>query len=386
MFKHRVLSNQLGAFVGKTGRRGKAAFLDGYAGPGVYDDGAPGSPDIARSVADDVRAIRDFDAVFIESKRRYADRLRDHLDEQGYSHWKVLHGTCQDQLPIALAWLKDLPLLAFLDPYGLAISFDQLIDDVLGRSRQQGSRLPTEVILNFSDLALQRLGGFLDKDYQVGQQGLFEELVDLETAGMTEEQRIATRERKQQQALSLMDDFLGDQWWRDVYRRAGQSAPDVIRAQWLERVRSRMGGNWRTLDVPVSDSVDGPARYHLILITEHPDGEWEFMDGVSRAWEKMYRESWAPPPLDTLFGETQSEPPSLDDELITGLSEHLREVARRGKPVPVQSNLAKVFGPTLGQARAKHLRAAVLLLQAVGILAGEAPTFKRLSSYIIRPA
>jgi hypothetical protein len=42
--KHEVLRQHLTIYASKTGRRTPVVFLDGYAGPGRYGDGSPGSP------------------------------------------------------------------------------------------------------------------------------------------------------------------------------------------------------------------------------------------------------------------------------------------------------------------------------------------------------
>lgn len=48
--KHALLKNYLGAwFPILASARGRVVFLDGFAGPGHYDGGEPGSPIIALS-------------------------------------------------------------------------------------------------------------------------------------------------------------------------------------------------------------------------------------------------------------------------------------------------------------------------------------------------
>ena len=70
------------------------------------------------------------------------------------------HGTAEERLPKVLADAVDDPLLLFLDPYGLVVPFDPLVSQVLSRTAI------TAVVINFSLAAMQRLRGFLDKDYR----------------------------------------------------------------------------------------------------------------------------------------------------------------------------------------------------------------------------
>lgn len=87
-FKHRVVRNQLGAFAGKVGKHARdrqIAYLDGFAGPGVYADDAPGSPAIAAQVARDLGDLRNLTSVFIELRRSFADALTAFLQERAWS-------------------------------------------------------------------------------------------------------------------------------------------------------------------------------------------------------------------------------------------------------------------------------------------------------------
>jgi hypothetical protein len=65
LLKHGILGRYLRPYVVKTGsksRHGRVAYVDGYAGPGTYDDGSAGSPalavDAARVVVDSGGASR----------------------------------------------------------------------------------------------------------------------------------------------------------------------------------------------------------------------------------------------------------------------------------------------------------------------------------------
>src|SRR5437867_354625 len=50
--KHSILGNYLSLFLGKLGLSGKPVFyVDGFAGPGLLEDGSKGSPLIAAELA-----------------------------------------------------------------------------------------------------------------------------------------------------------------------------------------------------------------------------------------------------------------------------------------------------------------------------------------------
>lgn len=385
-FKHRVVRNQLGAFAGKVGKHAEGhqvAYLDGYAGPGTYADDAKGSPAVAAQVAQDLKDLRHLTGVFIEIRRTFADELTALLAHQGLQHWQVFHGSCQEQLNAALAAVGPKPLLAFLDPFGLGLPFDQLVGDVLGRPTDLGGAwTPTEVILNFSDSALRRLAGFLDKQYDVPPRPLTL-LADVQ--GQDLEERAQIRQERQAANLALLDGFLGGPGWREVARSGAADWPDQVRTAWIAKVQHAAGHSWRALDIPVADRANGPTAFHLVLLTRSDVAAWEFNQGVSRAWARLYEETWQPPPADTLFGPLASEPPSLHPSLEEELLDHLRGVAAIGDDLVAAQDIRGVFGPTLGRARERHLRTALTRLKTEGVLGGEPPTGP-LGNYRIVPS
>ena len=390
-FKHDVVRHQLGAFTGKTGSRApdqRVAFLDGYAGPGAYENKDPGSPMIAVTVAMGLRKIRNLDGYFIELRARNARKLRVLLDENGFPHWKVLRGTCAEHLPGVLNDVGDAPLLVFVDPYGLGIPFDQLVDQVLSRPRGTGynrTRI-TEVILHFSLSGLRRMGGFLDKDYSNVQEDehetqrlLLEDFDDVDDDEDEDEsmapERVQRRLRQQLQALRSMDDFLGGDWWRDVKRSytGGDWREEVLR-QWIALIRQRTH-SWDAFPVPVPHRWDGSPEYYLVLLTQNDAGTLAFIQAVSSAFESLYQDTWEAPAPGTLFAmdAEAAEPPKRGPEYIETIAGNIRAFVKSGRIARVMDVLPKLYGSTLGQARHTHLFKAIQKVAKEQLLARPVP-------------
>lgn len=404
-FKHYVVRNQLGAFTGKTGSRAadhRVVFLDGYAGPGTYDSGQPGSPQIAADVASALAGMADLAGFFIERRPKHARRLRRLLDEQGFTDWVVHEGTCQDRLPEVLVEAGESPLLVFLDPYGLGIPFDMLLNQVLARPvRNRYSRArKTEVILHFSIAALNRMGGFLDKDYaatpeehndhddEQRQLWLLDDLDDEDPPPRhpLDPEWVARREQQQQQALRGMDDFLGGPWWREVKRSNDLQWPALVLRQWIRKVREHTRGRWKLFPVPVPNVWDGPPAYFLVLLTQSNEGEWVFNEGVSRAYDRLYEETWVPPPSGTLFDDgTIQERPKLDAKYIDAIADNVRDFLARGGSGPVIDNLTSLYSEQLGRARSTHLYRALQRVHGEKLLEGDPPVSRTLKGYVLRP-
>jgi three-Cys-motif partner protein len=167
ILKHGILRGYLQPFASKTGSasRGKrVVYLDGYAGPGVYSNGDPGSPALAAETAERLSRIRTLECIYVERNKHYRERLTALLSKTNHK-WTILPGSIAKELPKALMLAGDAPLFAFFDPFGLGLPFHLLTGSVLSRSdrRPGGARTgpATEVLLNFTLAGLCRNAGHL---------------------------------------------------------------------------------------------------------------------------------------------------------------------------------------------------------------------------------
>jgi three-Cys-motif partner protein len=129
--KHEVLRQHLAVYVQTTGSRAPVVLLDGYAGPGQYAEGSPGSPLL---MVDTAKALenRDIHCIFVERNRNHWQQLRELLAELGDDDSEPLWGKLEERLDKILAEAAGKSLFVFLDPFGLAIPF-AMLGDVLRR-------------------------------------------------------------------------------------------------------------------------------------------------------------------------------------------------------------------------------------------------------------
>lgn len=113
----------------------RATYAEGFAGPGIYEGGEPGSPVIALEVIASHRDLlaahphRPVDVIFVEEDRRRRDRLEQELaaTHEHLSHPPVnvhvhspICGDCMEELPQLLTGLNawGAPMLVVLDSWG----------------------------------------------------------------------------------------------------------------------------------------------------------------------------------------------------------------------------------------------------------------------------
>jgi three-Cys-motif partner protein len=131
--KHEILRRYFQAWLpilATTQRR--LLYIDGFAGPGEYQGGAPGSPLVILNAARDHRFkfTSELVCVFIESRKDRYDHLLGLLDKTNSTlprniKFQAIHGTFNEQLTQIFANVDEqkrrlAPTLAFLDPFGFS--------------------------------------------------------------------------------------------------------------------------------------------------------------------------------------------------------------------------------------------------------------------------
>ncbi|MGX7823548.1 three-Cys-motif partner protein TcmP [Actinokineospora sp. 24-640] len=381
VFKHALLKNYFPKFAGKTASTEtskRLVYVDTHAGPGLYEDGTPGSPLlIARNVSGMLGASgaahRNIASVFVEARPdshlRLEAVLRANMPEG--AEWRAQRGKASAHLGEALKFAGDDPLFMFIDPYGLGPSFDEVVR-VLTRPRK-GWGSKTEILLNFISMAFSRAGGFLNTESPTGQQ---------------------------QTTLDRLDAVLGGPWWRQVYLKhssGGRAVEELVNgyAQRLcavvnERIRAVSKGKCQATLIPVRNTPEQDIPvYWLVHFTFHPHGRWCIAEAAAKAnatWRENNHQIALSKRLaleaqgdqGDLFGGalipeiTQGEYERIErqrhEEWTGQIEANLEQLVRTRGHVNVCDDMALIFGATLGLAEGKHLKKAWERLSKHGLV------------------
>jgi three-Cys-motif partner protein len=349
--KHEVLRQHLAVYARTTGSRTPVVLLDGYAGPGQYEEGSPGSP---RLMVDTAKAMqnRDIHCIFVERDRHHWQQLQGLLIELGDEDSEPLYGRLEERLDEVLVKAAGKSLFVFLDPFGLAIPFAMLCATLRRRPRYgpRGVFQPTEVILNFSISGLNRAAGRLDSQ------------ADSPTVAKMHQTR-----------LEELEAFLGGPWWQTIWQQSSTDRVQRILDEYLRRFRTAFP-RWKTLTVPVADSWDGPPSYYLVLLTEHDLGLWVFANAVSYGAKVLQEHTFADRPR--LF------PPEVEENWPATIGRNVLAILARRGSFRVVDELRDVYGKTLGRAGQSHVLKALKDLAATGQIAGT-PTSRQLYKFVV---
>jgi three-Cys-motif partner protein len=334
VLKHGILRRYLRVFASKTGstaRDRRVAYLDGYSGPGEYQDGTPGSPMLAAQTAQVLGNIRNLEGFYVEKQALEYRQLREVLAQTDHRH-RTYQGFVQDHLPAIMDAVGSAPLFAFFDPFGLGVPFDMLTERIL--ARKQGPIGPaTEVLLNFSLPGLRRNAGHL-------------------TSTATNPRYLKARAT----TIERVDRTLGGDWWQSIWQTGSKKRQADIVTGYADRLRAAAGG-WGRAIIPVRNRWDGPPAYCLIFLTSYQGGLWAFNEALSNAMEE-YRQF-----AHQFHGMLDLHPlPNRKvrwiDQLTSNITAHLTEHGA----FSISQDMTAVYGDTIGFARATHVRQAVARL------------------------
>lgn len=367
VFKHGILSRYPTVFAAKTGRRGRQVmFVDGYAGRGRYEDGSDGSPALLVQSAERVQSFRDVGGIYVERDRRQYENLKEVVAGYGRPNHVALYGDVRDRLPEILDRARNTALFVFLDPFGAALERAQLVGSLLGRARDLG---PTEVLLHFSVSTVARMGGILRRRHRDG----------------------IRLSEKDQKTIAHGDLFLGGEWWHEHFESVDENDEEratvaALRVADLYQAGIDQETGYKSASMPIRPTPGLLPKYVLVLFTQHVDGLWFFADAVGKAgreWLGAWRDKAVNAELDKIRARHPAGTGLFDiDEVLPDVApfdanayekQYRDEWTRRIKanivslldtgPLVLPEKIVDVYGPVLGLAGERHVRAAVKSLR-----------------------
>lgn len=185
-WKHAILTGYLKRFSGILQKHQIIYVVDGFAGPGIYEDGQEGSPLYAAKVAAKLYEInRDYELRCINTERD--DAVYDNLvvATDSYSNYVTnFHGDFSDYIPQILEIVGSKPVLFFLDPIGLKGLEWNKLQNILTRGQGLMESEKTELLIRYDAQTSLRLAGFetSDDEYRDSYLNTFHSILGIEDA------------------------------------------------------------------------------------------------------------------------------------------------------------------------------------------------------------
>lgn len=154
LIKAKALGSYMSPYMAKMNARGNPILvIDGYAGPGVFDDKKAGSPMIICQAAEKY-ARGKYQAIFINKAPEHHEKLLQVLHKAGWlNSVKVVLGDTIQELPRISKRLSNQSVLLYLDPFGPTGCDFTLLQPFLSRNPSYS----TEILLTLNMPGMHRL-------------------------------------------------------------------------------------------------------------------------------------------------------------------------------------------------------------------------------------
>ncbi|MEU1983277.1 three-Cys-motif partner protein TcmP [Nocardia sp. NPDC019395] len=373
VLKHAILDQYATPFASKTGRwstGNRVVFIDGYAGPGRYEDGEEGSGAmLLRKAREMAHFPRRIECHFVESDPETVDRLKAVATAEGADvDYTIYDDDISTHLPELLQSAEGIPLFTYLDPCGLVIPLDE-VASIFQRPGGYGSPA-TEVLINLT-AHVRRFAGMLYSATPM------------------------------EGSLQRMDGVCGGDWWRETWlekcptkdaseddKMAAEQA--VVEGYARELCKcAGVAGSWI---IDVRPRADLKPVYYLVFATRHMDGMVTFGESASlglQRWREYLAEVSA---QDTLFGsaaewkdEWKKQENVLKAQWIETIANGITEELAKGEPFRLIER-PSVLGGLGGVARTLHFRAAIKKVLLAGKTTTDPKGAEDLWNLSIRPA
>lgn len=334
VYKHALLRRYIPVFGGKTGSTsGEVIILDGFAGRGRHSDGTPGSAELILKTAVDQSRIT-WRCFFFENDSASHKVLQGVIDE--YVELGVAaisqNSEVAPHLPEVLSAAQGLPLFMFLDPCGLGLPYETLVQTLNAPDRAGN---PTEALLNFSMEAVRRIGGHV-----------------LSPKG-------------NERTLSRLDEVVGGNWWRTIFE-SGEPNPDEVVTGFMRGLardtKMKVGA------FPVRRAPHHQPLYYLVFATRSNHGFWAISDAAAKAaeeWRNAHANSQQCE--GTLFdigpATTRAR---IESDAVSEIASNIERMLNEKESFKVLDHPLEILGKHVGEVRNLCVREAVKRLYRQG--------------------
>ena len=255
--KDQVLESYMYPYISKIKTRGQPILLiDGYAGPGEFEDGKPGSPLIMCRVAEKL-APGKWKALFINKEQKHYNKLNQIVQREGWSKsvTTILGDTTQLRQQL-FTQMNSQSVFLYLDPFGpTGCNFD-LLEPFLKRN----PKYSTEILLTMNMPGMHRLA--TPRAIKDGRQG---------------ESMIRNYNQK------LTNVFGGEYWKEHLWRQdieAKERELSVIQA-YQDKLAHFLPF---TGSCPVQAKTNGRIKYFIVFASGHKDALILLNDSMIKAY------------------------------------------------------------------------------------------------------
>ena len=264
IIKDQVLRSYLPSYLAKVNKLGKPILIvDGFAGPGKFEDGSEGSPLIICSAAESFVPGK-YRAFFINKDRVHHEKLTNFLLEANLLEPTVtpILGDAVEILPNLRRNIRDHTVFLYLDPFGPTGSPFHILEPFLTRDK----RFSTEIVLMMHMPIVHRLAA-----------------------------RNAVLEGREydtliQQYHTAMTETFGGEYWKSIMLD-DQLSPEEREFHLINAYKEKLSQYLPFVgSCPVRASRHERIKYFIVFASRHPDAMLLMNDSMAQAYSRRMHE------------------------------------------------------------------------------------------------
>ncbi len=295
VIKDQILRDYMSPYMAKVQKRGQRILLiDGYAGPGEFDDGTAGSPMLMCQAADKF-AKGKWEAIFINKEAKYHNKLTQVIQQSGWSgSAKTILGDTTQLLQKLPTQINSQSVFLYLDPFGPTGCDFALLQPFLSRN----PRFSTEILLTMNMPGIHRLA--TPKAVRAGRQ---------------DEQMIREFHQK-------LTNVFGGEYWKDILWQNIDAEKREV--QLIEAYQAKLAQFLPfTRSCPVRERSNRRIKYFIVFASHHRDALVLLNDFMTKAYFARMHEADFSTGLweDTDWREMRSIG-GLDSAIIDAVTSH----------------------------------------------------------------
>lgn len=295
VIKDQVLGSYMSPYLAKVQRLKKPILLiDGFAGPGVFDDGSAGSPRIMCEAAEKF-AKGNYQAFFFNKKNSFHEKLTNILEKEGWLGAATpILGDTTKILPMIPTVLRDQTVFLYLDPFGPTGCPFSLLEPFLTRNNGYS----TEIVIMMHMPIAHRLAAR-----------------NAVEAGRENEPLI-------QKYHQIMTKIFGGDYWKSVMLSPNLT-PEERDFQLIESYRNKLAEYLPyTGFCPVREGASDRIKYFIVFASRHSDAMLLMHDAMIKAYfTRMHTDAYAGTLFEANNWSDMLSTKGLQEAIIAGVQE-----------------------------------------------------------------
>lgn len=309
-------------------------YVDCFAGKGKFDDGKPGSPQIALEIIKNCQEHskkKDISIFPYFIDLNYAEDLKKNLAKYNLPTQNIISGKYEHNIQQILNVNQNNNIFLYIDPYGIKALNHKLFDSFIVNNEFYS----VELLINLNSYGFIRegcrvLGVKFDEEY------IMDDLIEYES----------TKLEKNQKSANILNEIAGGDYWQEIIMKKNRGLIDTKQAEteFSESYCKRLREHYKyVLNMPLRIKEGQNPKYRMVHATNHVEGCILMVNNICNRWELM-KQIQTGPQL-TLFDEDINNNIIDQNDLVHSFKNHIKDYTDWRRLKEIMADFYMKYGP-----------------------------------------